>query len=107
MQFLVLGYDGADDQALSRRMAVREAHLALGDKMRDAGKMLYGAAILDDNGKMIGSILICEFDSRAELDQWLKEEPYMTGGVWQKVEVQNCKVGPSFVGLKPQLTVSS
>ena len=48
---------------------------------------------------MNGSILICDFESRAELDQWLKEEPYMTGKVWQTVEVKRCQVGPSFVGL--------
>jgi hypothetical protein len=101
MQFLVLGYDGKDDQALERRLAVREAHIALGDKMRDAGKMLYGAAILDDQGKMTGSVLICQFDSRAELDDWLKTEPYVTGKVWQKIEVQTCKVGPSFVSQIP------
>lgn len=105
MQFLVLGYDGSDAQALERRLAVRDAHIALGDKMRDAGKMLYGAAILDDSGKMIGSVLICEFPSRAELDEWLKVEPYVTGKVWQKIEVQNCKVGPSFVGLNPAASV--
>ncbi len=100
MQFIVTGYDGKDDQALSRRMAVREAHLALGDKMRDAGKFLYAVAILDDNIKLIGSVLICEFDSPEELDQWLKIEPYVTGKVWQKIEVQPCKVGPSFAGMK-------
>ena len=79
MQFLVIGMDGTDSEALNRRLAAREAHIALGDKLRDAGKMLYGAAILDDNQKMIGSVLICEFDSREELDQWLREEPYVTG----------------------------
>src|SRR5271157_3321261 len=99
MQFLVIGLDGTDEDALNRRLAVRAAHIELGDKMRDAGKMLYGAAILDDNEKMTGSVLVCEFESREELDQWLKEEPYVTGKVWQKVEVQRCKVGPSFVGL--------
>jgi uncharacterized protein YciI len=99
MQFLVIGYDGTDEQALSRRMAVREKHISLGDKMRDAGKMLYGAAILDDDDKMIGSVLICQFDSKAELDQWLKLEPYVIGGVWQKIEVKPCKVGPSFAQL--------
>jgi len=102
MQFLVIGYDGTDEKALERRLAVREAHIALGDKMRDAGKMLYGAAILDEQSKMTGSVLICEFDSRAELNEWLKEEPYLTGDVWQQIEIHNCKVGPSFVGLKPQ-----
>lgn len=99
MQFLVMGYDGKDEEALSRRMAVREAHIALGDKMRDAGKMLYAAAILDDQQKMIGSVLICEFNDRAELDRWLEEEPYVKGNVWQKIEVNPCKVGPSFIGL--------
>ncbi len=102
MQFLITGYDGTDEKALERRLAVREAHLALGDKMRDAGKMLYGAAILDEHGKMTGSVLICEFKSREELDAWLKEEPYVTGDVWRKIDVQNCKVGPSFLGLRPQ-----
>jgi uncharacterized protein YciI len=100
MQFLVIGHDGTDKQALSRRLLVRKAHIALGDQMRKEGKMLYGAAILDDNEKMIGSILICEFDSRQELDEWLKIEPYVQGNVWQKIEIQQCKVGPSFVGVK-------
>lgn len=100
MQFLVLGYDGTDENALARRMSVREKHIALGDKMRDEGKMLYGAAILDDQDKMIGSVLIVDFDSREELDNWLKYEPYVTGEVWKKIEVQKCKVGPSFVGIK-------
>ncbi len=100
MQFLVLGYDGDDDQSLARRMAVREAHIALGDKLRDEGKLLYGAAILDDNDKMIGSVLLCDFESRNELDQWLEQEPYVTGDVWRKIDVQKCRVGPSFVGLK-------
>ncbi|MBX9691234.1 MAG: YciI family protein [Cyanobacteria bacterium] len=100
MQYLVLGYDGDDDEALTRRLAVREAHIALGDKLRDEGKMLYGAAILDDTDKMIGSALICDFESREELDRWLEKEPYVTGGVWKKIDVQKCRVGPSFVGLK-------
>ena len=32
MQFLILGYDGKDENALNRRMAVREAHLELAHK---------------------------------------------------------------------------
>lgn len=96
MQYLILGYDGTDEQALDRRLAVRADHIALGDKMRDAGQMLYGAAILDDSGKMVGSVLICEFDSRTQLDEWLKAEPYVTGNVWQKIDVSQCRVGPSF-----------
>lgn len=32
MQFLVIGKDGTDEKAMERRMAVRQAHLKLGDK---------------------------------------------------------------------------
>ena len=109
MQFLIIGRDGSDAEALNRRLAVREAHLALGDKMRDAGKMLYGAAILSDDEKMIGSILLCDFNSREELDQWLEEEPYVQGDVWREVEVKRIKVGPRFaaIGLKTNRTAST
>ena len=100
MQFLVLGYDGTDDKALERRLAARDAHIALGDSLRDTGNLLYGAAILDDGGKMIGSVLIASYPSRNELDAWLEIEPYVIGKVWERVEVQSCRVGPSFEKLK-------
>lgn len=59
---------------------------------------LYAAALLDEEGKMIGSVLVVDFPSKNELDQWLKIEPYIIGNVWQKYEVKPCRVGPSFVG---------
>ena len=101
MQFLVTGSDGTDDQALARRMAVRERHLHVNDGLRDEGKLLYGAAILDDNDKMIGSVLIYNLESRAELDALLAKEPYITGDVWRKIDIQNCRVGPSFAHTVP------
>jgi hypothetical protein len=30
----------------------------------------------------------------------LQTEPYVTGGVWQSIDVEPCRVGPSFVGLR-------
>jgi uncharacterized protein YciI len=45
---------------------------------------------------MTGSVLICQFDSRADLDKWLEHEPYVTGNVWHKIDVQLYLVGPSF-----------
>jgi uncharacterized protein YciI len=94
MQFLVVAYDGTDEGALERRLKVREAHLKSAQEMYDTGKWLYAAAILNDDGKMIGSMIVCEFPSRAELDQWLEEEPYVAGDVWQKIEVNRAQVAP-------------
>jgi uncharacterized protein YciI len=55
---MLLGHDGKDDDALDRRLAVREQHLALGDRLAAEGTLLFAAAILDANDTMIGSMLI-------------------------------------------------
>lgn len=87
MQFVIIGLDGKDGEALERRMKVREAHIALGDKLFTSGNMWYGAALLDDEGKMKGSMLVMDFPSEKELQEWLDIEPYVTGNVWQKIEI--------------------
>jgi uncharacterized protein YciI len=96
MQFIVTGYDGADEGALGRRTAVRDAHLQGVTAMKAAGQVIFGTAILDDSDKMIGSVMVVEFADRAALDAWLKVEPYMTGDVWRKVEIAPCRVAPMF-----------
>ena len=96
MQFLVLAYDGRDEKALERRMAGRKAHLTGIERMKTEGKVLYGAAILDDQEKMIGSAMICNFTSREELEAWLKVEPYVTQKVWEKIEVLPVQIPPLF-----------
>lgn len=97
MQFLVTAYDGTDSMALERRMAARPAHLELGGRLRAEGRHLYGVALLDEGGRMIGSVLVTDYPSRADLDAWLREEPYVTGKVWERIEVRPCRVGPSFL----------
>lgn len=93
MQFVLIAYDGTDEGALGRRMVVRKAHLKLGKGMHDAGKWLYAAGILADEGKMIGSMIVCEFPSREEMEkQWLSREPYIAGKVWQKIDIQRAQV---------------
>ena len=92
MQFLVIGRDGTDDKAMERRLAVREAHLALGDKMEKEGSRWYGAVLLDDEGNMIGSMAIMDFPSEKELHKWLDEEPFVKGKVWHQVEINKCNV---------------
>jgi len=97
MQFVVTGYDGTDEKASERRFSVRDEHLKLAESMKKEGKFLYAAALLDENESMIGSVMIVDFNSRKELDEWLDIEPYVTGGVWQKIEVSSCKVPPLFL----------
>lgn len=96
MQFLLTAFDGTDTGAVARRMRARPAHVALGDEMVAARTMLFGTAILDDDGTMIGSMLVLDLPSRADVDSWLEIEPYVTGKVWERIDVRPCQVGPSF-----------
>ena len=52
------------------------------------GELRAAGAILDEAGKMIGSAVMAEFPSRAELDAWLARDPYVTEGVWRKIEIR-------------------
>lgn len=87
MQFMITAFDGNDEDALERRMAVRDAHILGAKELKEAGKLIAGGAILDEADQMIGSTLYAEFDSREELDQWLNNDPYVTGGVWKNITV--------------------
>ncbi len=99
MQFIITAYDGDDDKALERRLAVREEHLKSVENRFKSGEHLYGCALFDDEGKMIGSVMIVDYPSRAELDNWLKVEPYVVGNVWQRIDIKSAAVAPIFMEL--------
>jgi uncharacterized protein YciI len=97
MHYLIIAHDGSDDKALERRLAARERHLGSITKLKEEGKALYGAALIDDNGIMKGSMLIMDFESQSELEHYLATEPYITGKVWQTVDVKPCRVPELFL----------
>jgi uncharacterized protein len=88
MQFLLTAYDGTDPGAPERRMRVRQDHLKKISGLKKTGEFLYGGAILDAEGKMIGSMIVYDFPDRESLDEKLKTEPYITEGVWKRIDIQ-------------------
>ena len=88
MQFLLIAYDATDPDALTLRLKVREEHFANIAVLRKSGEFVFGGAILDENGKMIGSMILYDFPDRQSMDQKLKEEPYVTYKVWEKITIQ-------------------
>ena len=88
MQFLIIAYDG--EGQLNKRLEVRPRHLEgmqrLGDHIISAG------GLLDEDGKMKGSALILDFDSREELDEYLANEPDVVEKVWERIEVEPINV---------------
>ena len=95
MQFIIMGTDGTDSDALQRRMNAREAHLKNTEDHMDF--MLMAAAMLnEDTDTMNGSVMIVDFPTREALDEWLANEPYVQQNVWKEVQVIPCKVANSF-----------
>ncbi len=86
----MLGFDGHDDGAPTRRQAARPHHIARGDELFAQGNLWYGAAITDDDGNMTGSMYMVDFADRNALDEWLATEPYVVGDVWRTIEVRRC-----------------
>jgi uncharacterized protein YciI len=85
---IVIARDGTDPEAKDRRAAVRPIHLERIAPLVEAGNILVGGAILDDQGDMVGSVLLTDFESREAFDAWIDTDPYVTGGVWEDIEVK-------------------
>ena len=94
MPYLLIAYDFED--ALERRLQSRQAHIDYIDKLRDEGKAIFGAALIDSQSKMIGSTSFLNM-TEIELQNYLASEPYLINKVWDKIEIKPCNIGPSFI----------
>lgn len=84
MQFMIKALDGSG--MLEKRMEVRPRHL---EGMKALGKKIVCAGgLLDEEGRMKGSLLVVDFPDREALDEYLRNEPYVTEGVWEKIETE-------------------
>ena len=86
MQYVLHAYDYPD--ALERRMAARPDHLEGVRVLRSKGQFHLGGALLDADGRMIGSMLLIEFESQEAMDSWLAIEPYLVNRVWERVDIR-------------------
>lgn len=87
MQFVIIGLDGTDKDAPARRQAARQNHIQKGDELLASGNLYYGAALLNDDGSMKGSMYVVEFTDKKELQEWLDTEPYVVGEVWKDITI--------------------
>lgn len=91
-QYLVTAYDHTDEGALPRRMGVRPHHLDGARELKESGNYLIGGAMLNDEGNMIGSVMILQFETEEELEAWKQREPYITQKIWETVDVKPFRV---------------
>ena len=81
MLFVIVGYDAPD--AKEKRPVHRPAHLEHLKPLSAAGKVRLAGPLTDGTG----SLIILEAESRAEVWELIGRDPYVTQGVFSRVEV--------------------
>ena len=95
MLYAIISEDIAD--SLEKRLSVRPAHLKRLQELQDAGRLILAGphpSIDSDNpgsAGFTGSLVVAEFDSLADAQQWANVDPYIDAGVYAKVTVKPFK----------------
>ena len=95
MYYSIVGEDVPD--SLEKRLSVRPSHVERLKELLDQGRLLVAGPnpSIDNedpgpNG-FTGSIIIAEFDSLQQAQQWADQDPYIGAGVYEKVTVKPFK----------------
>lgn len=80
--------------SLERRLQARPEHLARLELLQNAGRLLLAGPFpaIDSNDPgtngYTGSLIVAEFISLAEAQEWANNDPFMISGVYQQVSVK-------------------
>lgn len=88
MQFVIRAIDG--EGKLAKRMEVRPRHFEGMERLKD--HLVCAGGLLDEAGHLKGSVLVMEFPSRKELDEYLAHEVYVVEHVWEQITVDTMNV---------------
>lgn len=81
MKFVIIGYDGLDGEA--KRKIHRSAHLANLESLNRQGRVILAGPLTDK----AGSLLVLEFETQLEAEQFASQDPYTIHGVFDRVEI--------------------
>jgi len=96
MLYSIVGTDA--DNSLEGRLAARPDHLARLNELKNQGKLILAGPnpAIDSNDPgdagFSGSIIIAEFDSLQDAQQWADQDPYLLSGVYASVSVKPFKL---------------
>ena len=82
MLFVIIGHDGPNGATL--RPSVRPAHLENLRPLVDAGRVIVGGPFTDGSG----SLIVADFESEAAANAFARSDPYVTRGVFERVEIK-------------------
>lgn len=80
--------------SLEKRLSVRQAHLDRLQALRDQGRLVIAGphpaieSTSPGEAGFTGSLVVAEFASQTEAQQWADADPYIAAGVYQKVVIK-------------------
>lgn len=95
MLYVIVAQDTSD--SLEQRLATRSEHLARLTLLNEQGRLVIAgpnpAVDSEDPGSagFSGSVIIAQFESQAQAEQWASEDPYIKAGVYASVSVKPFK----------------
>ncbi len=95
MFYVINGEDVPD--SLELRLSVRATHLARLNKLQEEGRLIlagpYPAIDSSNPGPagFSGSLIVAEFDSLQDAQDWADADPYVAAGVYKSVTVKPFK----------------
>jgi len=95
MLYAIIGDDAPD--SLENRLAARPAHLARLDALQQDGRLVLAGpfpAIDSPNpgpAGFSGSLIVAEFESLEAARTWAEADPYVSAGVFERVNVKPFK----------------
>lgn len=81
MKFVIIGYDGPQGEA--KRKIHRTAHLENLEPLDKHGRVVLAGPLTDK----AGSLLVLEFETREEAEDFVRHDPYTVYGVFERVEI--------------------
>ena len=85
------------EKTLSKRLEARPAHLARLEALKDEGRLIlagpHPAIDSNDPGEagFTGSLVVAEFDTLQDAQNWADNDPYVEAGVYDTIQVKPFK----------------
>jgi len=92
MLYCIIGTDGAN--TLEKRVQARPAHLERLQQLQAEGRLVlagpFPAVDAEDPGSagFTGSLIVAEFESLEEAQEWAAADPYVSAGVYERISVK-------------------
>jgi uncharacterized protein YciI len=86
----MIGWDGPD--GARRRDRHRDQHIAYWENLDDEGRVVFGGPIRsDEDERSVGSMVVFTADSLEHAQGIIDEDPYVTGAVFESLNVSPFK----------------